>query len=158
MPILEITLDLTQFHQRVEQSKQALRRDVEAATQAAAIHGRDRAKEGKWKDQTGKLRATISSSNVGWSGAIYWSEFRTNQPYAPFVENDTRPHVIEPRGQGYPLHWTGGRYGPGDHYAFVVHHPGTTGFGFMRTAEGWARNFLVKELSYRLPNLIGVWR
>lgn len=35
----------------------------------------------------------------------------------------TKPHVIEVRGN--VLHWTGGKYGPGDHFAARVHHPGT---------------------------------
>lgn len=41
-----------------------------------------------------------------------------------FLITGTRPHMIGKYSEGL-LHWTGGKYGPGDHFARVVHHPGT---------------------------------
>lgn len=58
----------------------------------------------------------------------------TEDPIAPDVEWDTRPHVIRPREKG-----TGGvlRYwdrSGGVVFATVVHHPGTRGVHMMATA------------------------
>lgn len=171
--MLDFQLDMTQFYQKVARSKHALDLDAEAATVAAAKHGRERAQEGKFKDsgRSDGLRATMSIKPIGWRGATFWASFQTNKPYALWVEEDTKPHIIEPIsaavrgtgpgpheyvvGRGIALRWKDA--GGGEHFARIVHHPGTTGFHFMKHAEGWAHSFLVKQLSYRLPNLIGVW-
>ncbi len=39
--------------------------------------------------------------------------------------------------QGPKLHWTGGKYGPGDHFAFSVHHPGFMGYQMLASLENW---------------------
>lgn len=42
------------------------------------------------------------------------------QLYVILEEEGSDPHEIE----GNPLHWTGGKYGPGEHFAMKVDHPG----------------------------------
>lgn len=34
-------------------------------------------------------------------------------------------------------HWTGGKYGPGDHFAASVTHPGFIGYNIIRSLENW---------------------
>jgi len=34
-------------------------------------------------------------------------------------------------------HWTGGKYGPGDHFAALVHHPGFQGYHMLVTMQNW---------------------
>jgi hypothetical protein len=104
---------------------------VQRATKTALV----KAREGRFKDQTGKLRAEIRMDIEGWSGSTYWGLVTSPTAYAKFVEYPTAPHEIVPKGPGYPLHWTGGKYGPGDHYAMKVQHPGTTGQKFMQAAS-----------------------
>jgi hypothetical protein len=38
---------------------------------------------------------------------------------------------------GPMLHWTGGKYGPGDHFAYAVHHPGFIGYHMFHSLENW---------------------
>lgn len=47
-------------------------------------------------------------------------------PHAAYVLFPTRPHRIPLAGNAH-LHWTGGKFGPGDHFAAHVNHPGTKG-------------------------------
>jgi len=35
------------------------------------------------------------------------------------------------------MHWTGGKYGPGDHFAQHTHHPGFIGYHILFTLENW---------------------
>ena len=37
----------------------------------------------------------------------------------------------------YDLHWTGGKYGSGDHYAPRVFHPGFRGYHLMESVIRW---------------------
>lgn len=73
---------------------------------------------------TGKLRGSIRHVGnkifCGGPGIEYWF----------YVEYDTRPHEIRPI-HAKSLHWTDAH---GEHFAKVVHHPGTTGQHFMRNA------------------------
>ena len=34
-------------------------------------------------------------------------------------------------------HWTGGKYGPGDHFASMVTHPGFRGYNMLHSLENW---------------------
>lgn len=67
------------------------------------------------------------------------SEVYTDDPVAPFVENDTRPHIIRPKKPGGRLRfrlWPTGELV----YATMVRHPGTTGQHMMLTATNAAYN------------------
>lgn len=44
---------------------------------------------------------------------------------------------IVPKEEGYKLKWTGGKYGPGIHFAPKVHHPGFLGYHIKDTVENW---------------------
>ena len=60
----------------------------------------------------------------------YRSSAQTDLDYAPFVEWDTVPHIIEPRDVT-ALHFNSAS---GEHFARRVHHPGTQGVHFMSGA------------------------
>lgn len=68
---------------------------------------------GRMKDTTRYQRATLKSTPIGY--------ITQSTPYVRYVIDGTAPHLIEPRAARY-LHWSG--IG-GDHFAKVVHHPGT---------------------------------
>lgn len=68
----------------------------------------------------GKLRDSIDyTSRVGTNSAQM--VFSTRVPYAKYVLDGTRPHVIRARN-ARALHWTDAS---GDRFARVVNHPGT---------------------------------
>jgi hypothetical protein len=156
--LINFTLDLTQFHRRVQQTKQALERDVQNAVTRATKHGADVAKGGGWKDRTGRLRATIISKGIGWSANVYWGAFQTQMPYALWVDQDTKPHDIpsDLRPPGKPLSFWWERMGR-QFVGYHVRHPGTRGFNFMAVASRQSREFLVQDMRGGFINLHSVW-
>lgn len=61
------------------------------------------------------------------TGELVRAEFTANTPYARFVIEPTRPHLIVPKAARM-LHWTGAE--GGSHFARRVRHPGTKGNPF----------------------------
>jgi hypothetical protein len=180
--MLTCSLDLTQFHHRVAETKQRMRTDQERAIKAAALAGRDDARSGGWKDRSGELRRTIQVTAFSWQGAACWSEYRTQKPYALWVEDETKAHWIFPKadynaptaglyagqtrrgrgkgphehaaGRGKALRWkTDGQ----QFFARRVYHPGTFGFHFMRDSAKHARAVLINEIDRGFNNLRSVW-
>jgi hypothetical protein len=128
---------------------------VQRATKAAVV----KAKEGRFKDRTGNLRGNIFPTIEGWSGNWFWGLVTSPEKYSRYVEYPTAPHDIWPKaahgftgplrsgqsrrasgpgpheyivGRGYALRWVDGS---GEHFARMVHHPGTAGFKFMQAAS-----------------------
>lgn len=178
------TLDFTQYHQRVKLSRPAIEKDVMRCVTAAAKAGRDKAREGEFKDKTGNLRKSIQVTAFSWAGNTFWSEYRTQVPYALFVEEDTVSHMIYPKagynapggaslfkgqtrrgrgggdqehvvGRGRALRWKDA--GGAEHFARSVFHPGTYGFRFMHWSKARAENVLVQSLHGGFLNLRSVW-
>jgi hypothetical protein len=80
-----------------------------------------------WRRRPGVQR-TAARGAVGMRAEVY-----TEDPIAPFVENDTRPHIIRPKHPGGKLRfrtWPTGEIV----FANVVRHPGTTGAHMVLTA------------------------
>lgn len=78
---------------------------------------------------TGRLRASIQARpRVTFRGPTVRVVADVN--YAPFVENDTRPHIIRPKKGKYLRFKVGGHVV----YAKIVHHPGTKGKHFLERA------------------------
>jgi hypothetical protein len=180
--MLTIDIDLTQFHQRVEQTKRQMRAEQERAVKTAAREGRDEAKRGDWKDKSGELRRSIQVTAFSWSGVACWSEYRTQKNYALWVEDETAAHWIFPKaaynapasslypgqtrrgrgkglhehvvGRGIALRW---KEGDTQFFARSVYHPGTMGFHFMRDSAKHARAVLVRELDRGFTNLRSIW-
>lgn len=70
----------------------------------------------------GRYRNSITASRkVG--GERTTLSFAAHTSYAPYVVPPTRPHIIRPKA-ARALHW------PENHFATIVHHPGTKGNDF----------------------------
>lgn len=76
--------------------------------------------------RAGDVSSRVSSSGAdGVEGEAY-----TEDPAAPYVEEDTVPHLIRPRLAKALRFWDDVSI----HFRKVVHHPGTTGQHMMRDA------------------------
>src|SRR5512145_2798457 len=91
-----VDIDFTEFNRNVAASRPAIEQDIETAVKRATIEGRNVARAGGWQDRTGELRRTIAITAYSWIGSTFWGEYRTQAPYAWFVNYDTQPHEIWP--------------------------------------------------------------
>jgi len=165
-------LDKTGLREAGEAITRGLKHLVETSVTEAGEIARDVARQGNFKDRTGELRRTIYTKPLGWSGETFWALIHApargvNGYYALFVEEDTKAHDIWPKaahgftgplrsgqtrrasgrgphehivGRGQALRWVDAGE---EHFARMVHHPGTQGRHFMadgaHTAEIWLR-------------------
>ena len=68
----------------------------------------------------------------------YSRKTATGIPVNKLVEfgwEDFDIHSSYPNGP--MLHWTGGKYGPGNHFAASTHHPGFIGYNMFQSLENW---------------------
>lgn len=98
----------------------------------AAEHARQLAKASpSFKDRTGRLRASIvRGQRSTWVHFVKAGSRRA--PYALFVEEDTKAHIIRARRVQFLRFVVAGG---GVRFARAVNHPGTTGKHFMRDAR-----------------------
>lgn len=69
-------------------------------------------------------------------------------PINKLVEFGWQEHDIHSSyPQGPMLHWTGGKYGSGDHFAASVHNPGFKGYNMMQSLENWG---FIEMFAYKL--------
>jgi len=105
-----------------------------------AIERRARARAATGEYTTGRLAASIRSTyrTQGWR--IHGS-VGSHLPYAKFPDTGTAPHVIRPRGAGYPLRFYWRKVGrvvtP-----WKVNHPG-------QRSKGWLTDPLIQEARKR---------
>jgi hypothetical protein len=156
--MLTATLDLSELHRKIEQTKVAARRDLAIATRQAADAGVAAAKTGRFKDRSGQLRATINTTALGWRGQTFWMQVVAPMPYAHFVDFGTAPHDIpQPaRPPGKPLHFYWEKRGIW-FTGYGVHHPGTHGSFFFAGAVVIMEARLYAELSKGFANVRSVW-
>lgn len=82
------------------------------------------------RHRSGNLRSSIHAVRGG-NGSARWVDIGPTADYAPYVNNDTVPHIIESHGP-WPLR----NRETGQVFGRIVHHPGTRGQHFVeRTAE-----------------------
>jgi hypothetical protein len=79
-----------------------------------------------FKDQSGALRKSITGTSFGLEGSV-----TADAGVAKFIENGTRPHVIEARGSGTLAFVANGS----TVFARRVNHPGTAPRPFMEHAK-----------------------
>lgn len=77
----------------------------------------------------GRLRDSITYEKKTGAASVTMT-YATGVPYARYVVDGTVPHLIEPRA-AKALHWVDRS---GDHFARLVHHPGTRPNPFARRA------------------------
>jgi hypothetical protein len=95
---------------------------------------------GAWAEWIGSRKRLPGELKRSWrvgdvvmiGGERFRIEAFTRDPVAPFVENDTQPHLILPRKPGGHLRFWD-RHGA-IQFAKLVHHPGTRGQHMMSTA------------------------
>lgn len=97
----------------------------------AAEHAKQLAKaSGSFKDKTGRLRASIvRGQRSPWMHFVKAGSRRA--PYALFVEEDTKAHIIRPKRGEFLTFKVAGSW----RRVREVHHKGTTGKHFMRDAR-----------------------
>lgn len=182
--MLTTSLDFSGLHRKIAQSKSAIRRDLALASRKAAEEVVRVAKQGNFKDRTGQLRATITTSAVGWRGNTFLMRVEAPAAYAHFVDVGTKPHEIWPKsgynapksslmpgqtrrargkgpheyvvGRGQFLRW---KNASGEQFfARMVNHPGTAATLFFHTAMRHGREKLIHELDRGFVNLRSVWQ
>lgn len=55
---------------------------------------------------------------------------------------------------GPKLHWTGGKYGPGDHFALMTTHPGFPGYHLLESMNNWG---FVDRMIQKLISMTNKW-
>ncbi len=155
---------LLEKQRRVESALDGLaKRAVIATGKVVSRH----AKQGPFKDRTRQLRSTISDRYLGKRGPWHLVLVRAPMQYASFVELGTGPHDIWPKagynlkgpvrdgqtrrargkgphehivGRGLALRWKDA--GGGEHFARMVHHPGSKPYPFMAPATDYGRQYI----------------
>ncbi len=133
------TLDTSALDRAAAQFKREVERVVATAVAEAAMAGAQEAKDtAKFKDRTGKLRASIQANPTGPMTA----EIVADAPYASWVNDGTEPHAIVAHGRAL-------RFEVGGDILFraSVQHPGTQPDGFMERAAAKAEEVLVERIA-----------
>jgi hypothetical protein len=180
---MQFSVDLSDYRATVGRTIDAMQDEIAHAVRNAAYEGEREAKRGGFKDQTGELRRKIQARQVkGGHLSATWM-FVAETPYARFVEEGTRAHDIYPKagynapkgslmpgqtrrgrgkgphehvvGRGRALRWkdSGGR----EHFAGMVHHPGTQAVAFMGKAYWKAEAVLYRDLHLMTHHLERLW-
>lgn len=122
--------ELQRLIRRFEQAPALVAEEVARATEEAAEEVQTEVLGRTPRGETGRLGNTLRVE-VQTSGSEFTATITTGVPYARFVEEGTRPHVIEPRRKkALAFRGRGGRI-----VRRRVMHPGTRGVFFMR--RGW---------------------
>jgi len=143
------------------------------AVKAACEGGAEEARTNhRYKDKSGALTKSISGRLLSSDMVKAEGEIVASAPHASFVEEPTRAHEIRPKlgrafvgparpGQGrsrgagkIALRWQDA--GGGVHFAGVVHHPGTKGYGFMGQAYQKAERVLELQIELGMPDVQAV--
>lgn len=143
------TVDLADFHREAARAHSLLVSATAIAAREAAEAGRDEAKRGQFKDQTGTLRGRIDAKAL--SGGEW--EIVAPTPYALFVEVGTRPHPIYPKRASVLRFYLGGR----TVFARSVQHPGTRAYAFMGHAYEIAERVLYARAEAAVGRIFRDW-
>lgn len=182
--MLHCDVDLSSFRETVGRTLDSLQHGIEHSVRAAAYAGEREAKAGHFKDQTGELRRKIQARQVRGGHLTSTWMFVAETPYARFVEEGTRPHDIWPKagynaptsslkpgqkrrgrgkgphehvvGRGQALRWKD--EGGEEHFARMVHHPGTKPVAFMGRAYLKAQSVLMRDLGLSIRDIERLWQ
>lgn len=172
------SVDTSGYQALVKKTINTIQTGVYAAARIAAQHGAAHARAvGSFKDQTGNLRKGIkakyvSSNQYGAKWAIVSTE-----KYSNFVEWGTAPHDIHPKaqngfsgptrkgqsrradndvgvGRGHALRW---KVGGVNHFARMVHHPGSRSHPFMWPGMFKAEASLRRSMGVIVEHVSRMW-
>lgn len=121
---------LEELRANIKKADRSIPNYVGMATRDSTTLIQNKAKEVRpdsFKNRTGTLRRSIQKLlfNNGFSGKVF-----TDEKYSIYVEEGTRPHVIEPRVKKVLAFKVGGRLV----FAKRVYHPGTRAYKFFERA------------------------
>jgi len=169
-------VDIGAFRSVVARTGQAINLQIAKAVARAAEAGVADAKQGRFKDRTGRLRREIHHDAIRVSGDGVLTYLVSATPYARYVEYDTRAHEIWPKaahGLIGPLrsgqsrrdrgdvgtHRVALRIPMGSGFIFrrMVHHPGTVGCHYMQQGGLYAALVLREQLISGLQSLETIW-
>lgn len=162
-----VSVNTEEFTQTWVHVRAAVRVGMRKAVSQGVAEGAQEAKTAhRFKNQTGALEASIvgrvtgNRTSVGASrgtnvpgsrssrtsldpnDGAHFGEVKASAAYASYVEEGTRPHVIEPR-RATMLSWMG--IG-GLVFARRVQHPGTRPYGYMAQAYLKCERVMVREI------------
>lgn len=176
-------VDQSVFDRVVERTIETLEFGVRDAARNAAEEGAAEAKRsGRFQNRSGQLRANIVAKFLRSNGRSATWEILSPTFYSRFVEEGTRPHEIWPKaahgsqgplrpgqtrratgkgphehivGRGIALRWVDGG---GQHFARMVHHPGTAADSFMSYGYFKAERVLYAEIHVGIAKAGALWR
>lgn len=173
--MFDITIDAGEFIRTWNHVRAAIRVGVRKAVSQGVTEGAEEARTRHvFKNRTGDLERSIvgrltatrtsvgasdgSNSRVGqWKSinieggvdGAQFGEIKASMPYASFVENGTRPHLIEPKNG----RWLAWEQPQGDwHFARRVNHPGTQPHPFMSLAYLKCERVMIREIELGVAN------
>lgn len=177
------SVDLSGFDRVVDRTIETLGFGVRDAVREAAEQGAAEAKRsGRFQNRTGNLRANIVAHFLRSNGSSAQWEILSPTFYSRFVEVGTKAHEIWPKaahgsqgplrsgqsrratgkgphehivGRGQALRWVNGS---GEHFARMVHHPGTAADPFFGPAYLKAERVLYSELHVGIAKAGALWR
>lgn len=152
--MFRVSVDLSSFRQQARRTVDALQDAALHAPRVAAQEGAAEAKRvGGWQNRTGRLRAGIVARFVrGSESSVTW-EILSPTPYAKFIENGTRPHVIVPRNAKALRFVVNGQVV----FAKKVNHPGTRAYPAMGPALLKAERVLYREFHVGIDKAKRLW-
>ncbi len=130
---IKFDLDVSELPKAFKEAEKNLAKNVTLALELGATIVANEAKQNHdYTDRKNHLTASIMPDDV--QGSFESGDMSitvtAGEPYALFVEEDTKPHIIRPKHRKV-LRWaTGGGFA----FAKEVHHPGTTGTHFLQNA------------------------
>jgi len=149
-----VGVDLTGFRQVAAKTVQALQFGARDAARNAAQEGAQEARTvGRFKNQTGRLRAGIVAEFVRSSENSARWDIISKARYSKFVEQGTRPHVIVPVRAVALRFVINGRV----IFASKVNHPGTQPMPFMGPAYLKAEAVMYREIGIAVLKVQNLW-
>jgi hypothetical protein len=181
---MQITMrfDRSQLNRKLLMLQRSMEELLVSAAHESAKDGVRVARQGPHQDRTGALRWSNRWDIVGWHGRRYLCRLSNPQTYASFVEFGTRPHDIWPKagysapvkslkpgqtrrgrgkgphehvvGRGKALRW---KDADGEHFAAMVHHPGSKPYPFMSPAKMAMRASMLSRIRAGKARLAAEW-
>jgi hypothetical protein len=101
--------------------------------------------------RTGRMRQSTRYSRTSSTGVRL--EFRAYTKYAQWVIGGAGPHIIEAKATR-ALRWSGGAFGPGMHFAKLVHHPGNKANHYPQEVLDSLKDEIIANLKDRIDSAL----
>jgi len=176
--MLTCGVDTFRFEALAKKTVDAIQNGVYMAARIAAQHGAAHARAtGGFKDHTGNLRKGIRAKYVSSTPRGAKWAIVSDEKYSKFVEWGTAPHDIHPKaqngfsgptrkgqtrradndvgvGRGHALRW---QVNGVNHFARIVHHPGSRSYPFMWPGMAFAERSLWRSMGVIADHVKRMW-